>query len=99
MAPSDQRRMIISATAARAYRRNVNATGGMTAIASLTTMKLPAHTTITPRTRASITRRSVVSTRRPVGVSDTPAEPAADAAAVLVADRPTPAGRSAGVMG
>src|SRR5690349_699993 len=59
MAPSYQRRITRSATEASPYRSIVNATGGKSLMASLTTMKFAAQMTITPRTAASAARRSV----------------------------------------
>ena len=66
MLPSRHRRRTSSVTDASRNRRNVKPTGGRTARADLTTMKLPAQMTMTTRTAISASRRSAAS-RRPGG--------------------------------
>src|SRR5262245_28793461 len=79
--PSRQRRRAKSVTDTSVNRRNVNPTGGSTPIADFTTMKLPAHRTMTARTPASARVRSVADTARAAGAPDTET-PAASAAGV-----------------
>src|SRR5689334_3208996 len=67
--PSRQRSSTSSVAEARRNRRNVKPTGGSTASADFTTMKLAAHRTMTTRTAISASRRSAC---------DTDADPATD---------------------
>src|SRR4029079_17564632 len=56
--PSRQRSSRNNVAETSVNRRNVKPTGGRTPTADLTTMKLPAHRTMTPRTPNSARRRS-----------------------------------------